>query len=1137
MKGLHLPHKDRGVWGRGRSILSLLILWMNLSSSLLQAQEEHLNLVTATMPRVPVTTAQELDRLTAAEAARTLTCYDGLGRISQNVQVAASPDKNDVVTAYTWDIAGRREKEFLPYVRNAGTKGHIATDPLTEQRSFYQQPPEGIPPTSFPYARKIFDRSPLSRILEKGAPGKAWQPAGGHPVRYNITVNLEPVPRWTLDSKGRCSPSSSYPPGSLLVKEVHDEDGHLSKEYIDKRGRTILKERWLDSLPVRTFYVYDDRDLLRAVIPPMAAAEGYDDDRYVFRYTYDDRRRMTTKKIPGAAPVEMVYDNMDRLVMSCDGNLRRDSLWRYTLYDAFGRIIQSGLCKSRLSRTALQKALDTRTGPVDDTTALPAYAFQPLEFFFYDDYSFVNDTALLFHEEDLADIDPAAWAVPPEPWQRSDKTKSLRTGQRVKIPATGQWLTSVTYYDALGRAIQTIRQNHLGGTDRVSTLYDFSGNILKSILTHTSRYGNKHTVIRTFTYDHANRLLRIRYRFDTLPEVILVENSYDDLGRLKEKKFHGKAGTFAESQQYRYNVRGWLTAINDPDSLGDHLFAEELLYENPASMGVDSLFSGNISAIRWRTPSLGHSVAYAFSYDGLSRLTQALWKERGNPTTGDHSVPLIAYDLNGNIDTLLRIGAVDTARYGIIDALQYHYDGNQLIAVDDAATNEYGHYDFRDRGSRYDPTAKGPEGSPEYLYDANGNMVRDANKKILRVRYDHNNLPREILFEKDRKIIYIYDATGVKLRKEVYAAGGHLVSVTDYDGPFVYTDGELAYVLTGEGRLVNEDEQGWQWEYFLKDHLGSVRIAFRPDSANHPVPVQETHYYPFGMPFSATTPATTDHPNPYLYNAKELQPEHGLNWYDYDARYYDPSLARFLVNDPKSETYSFQSTYIYAKNNPIYFFEVFGLGPGPFSGRAYKISGGVRVYRITRKQRKALNIYTASFIAFGGRAGTIANLTSSFGGFIFEGLLGGTKRVSEELARDPIVGPNRKKFFRLSKSIKTVKSIINVGSVLKEVIDNKTTKQEILENATFQFATHLMPSTYINIVNPGLLDIYNDNADPKTIEYGLNTIYNTLEEKLSSFDLSTKKGMKEAFEYLKKNYSDIIIDIKNNYENAKNDEN
>ena len=74
----------------------------------------------------------------------------------------------------------------------------------------------------------------------------------------------------------------------------------------------------------------------------------------------------------------------------------------------------------------------------------------------------------------------------------------------------------------------------------------------------------------------------------------------------------------------------------------------------------------------------------------------------------------------------------------------------------------------------------------------------------------------------------------------MYGQGGHLLSVTDYDGDFVWQDGEPAYVITGEGRLVYNDEQNtWQWEYYLKDHLGNIRTAFRPDSTGRPEILQE----------------------------------------------------------------------------------------------------------------------------------------------------------------------------------------------------------------------------------------------------------------------------------------------------------
>ena len=47
---------------------------------------------------------------------------------------------------------------------------------------------------------------------------------------------------------------------------------------------------------------------------------------------------------------------------------------------------------------------------------------------------------------------------------------------------------------------------------------------------------------------------------------------------------------------------------------------------------------------------------------------------------------------------------------------------------------------------------------------------------------------------------------------------------------------------------------------------------------------------------------------------------------DYGARFYDPSIARFTIVDPLSETYTFQNPFAYAANNPIKFIDYMGLG-------------------------------------------------------------------------------------------------------------------------------------------------------------------------------------------------------------------
>ncbi|HRY33818.1 MAG TPA: RHS repeat-associated core domain-containing protein [Bacteroidales bacterium] len=170
---------------------------------------------------------------------------------------------------------------------------------------------------------------------------------------------------------------------------------------------------------------------------------------------------------------------------------------------------------------------------------------------------------------------------------------------------------------------------------------------------------------------------------------------------------------------------------------------------------------------------------------------------------------------------------------------------------------------------------------------------------------------------------YFYDAAGSKRRKEVYTEGIK-TSVLDYAGSVVYRDDAPSYAVFEEGRILINPEETNFIEYHLKDHLGNVRVAYKEDNGL-PVALQTNTYYPFGMLISELSTPDLNCPNPLKYNAKELQPDFGLDWYDYGARFYDPQVGRWWGVDPLAEKSRRWSPYHYCMNNPIRFIDPDGM--------------------------------------------------------------------------------------------------------------------------------------------------------------------------------------------------------------------
>jgi len=264
-------------------------------------------------------------------------------------------------------------------------------------------------------------------------------------------------------------------------------------------------------------------------------------------------------------------------------------------------------------------------------------------------------------------------------------------------------------------------------------------------------------------------------------------------------------------------------------------------------------------------------------------------------------------------------------------------------------------------------------------------------------KYNHLNLPVAIEFlGGDKKITYIYNASGVKLQKRVLNQPS--VVITDYVGGFQYRNNVLQFFSTAEGYVANtviDSVNHYNYVYHYKDHLGNIRMSYGLDENRELKILEENHYYPYGLKHSSYNSqrrgfkeepegssvvlkikppgeALSSDYN-YKFNGMEFQDELGLNLYDMDMRDYDPAIGRWTGIDPV--THHSQSPYNAFDGNPVFWADpsgADGVGAGGIFTNAY----GVANYQ-------GYNGYNTAMSNHGAFNGGYMSVADEMGGGIF----------------------------------------------------------------------------------------------------------------------------------------------------------
>jgi RHS repeat-associated protein len=944
-----------------------------------------------------VATATPIASPTAAEASVSVTYMDGLGRPVMQIANKQSNTGKDIVMPIEYDGFGRRVKNYMPYV--AANADMTFTDYNTQDINVLIAP-------SYPqygeqnfYSETLYEASPLNRILKQAAPGdtNTWAMGSGHEIKYAYQANTvdDAVIHYTVSASGQLVNSGFYDANTLYTTilynensatEPSDDNDHATITYTNLRGQVVLKRTYNDSmqngvltikLAHDTYNVYDYLDNLSFVIPPLVTDITTQLETLCYQYKYDTYNRLIEKKTPGKDVWEnIVYDKLNRIVATGPvASPFGDEAMGYMLsrYDNLNRVCYTGWYATALPRSDIQLAFNgavsntvkTDTGTIDSKTlwytavGLPSN-FKLLTVNYYDNYRFPD-----------APTDFTPTPEYPVYYGNMIVPKGLPTGSWVRVlTATGTvGETSSILYDYRARPIKTIKTNYKGGYTNTYTQLDFTGKTLVATTRHQNQIapsGNTPPVaLQTkdvFSYSNQDRLTLHTKQINNEAVQVLTEPVYNELGQLLYKNVGGKLGApRLQKVDYTYNIRGWLTSINQVRNLSNSqplniasepndLFGFKLNYID--FMSDTKMYNGNISNIHWRSANDNILRKYNFMYDQGNRLTSAVYSkpEASTPDTDAYNESA-TYDANGNIMTLNRNGGQDGASHNEIDLLSYTYqpNSNRLAMVYDASNSPQGFKD-NDSATAFDEA--------DYSYDTNGNLKEDKNKQITAIKYNHLNLPTEIIFTATKKIVYLYDASGSKLQKVV--TSGTSVVTTDYLDGYQYRNGILQFFGTSEGYVVDTrtktdpttQKDNFNYVYNYLDHLGNVRMSYSLDEATQVLKIiEENGYYPYGMkheayntvlnrykavlndtkvalkeqPSGGGVTAMDDSFNKYRFNGQEYQSELGLNITAMDYRQYDNAIGRFNCLDKLSEMNYEQSPYHFANNNPVLFSDPTGL--------------------------------------------------------------------------------------------------------------------------------------------------------------------------------------------------------------------
>ncbi len=400
-----------------------------------------------------------------------------------------------------------------------------------------------------------------------------------------------------------------------------------------------------------------------------------------------------------------------------------------------------------------------------------------------------------------------------------------------------------------------------------------------------------------YTYDGCDRIVSV---VDAVSKTVTLR-VYDSLGNvLREKLGNGL------TLQNRYDEQGKRVECVLPDSTSIYYaYQDERLYQvrrkNYSHTYAERDFEGKVTSLV--LPG-GLGAAY-IERDALSR-----WQKF---TSSFYTAlfPEESYDAHGNLCSYTYVDLLGS------DKLQFTYDDFDQLTSEKGHTYVYDSYHNRLKRDevRLSLNAQHQVVSGGREYDKNGNLVKEEGRSY---RYDSQDRLIEVCIGK-LVIAYTYDPFHRRLTKECNKRresfiwdGQNEIGLSNEKGKIeqLRVLGESLGAEIGAAVLFELEGR----EYVpVHDYRGSLVTLVELGRGRG---VEVYRYTAFGEAVVAGKRA------PWRFSSKRYEEE--TRFYYFGRRYYDPGLGRWITLDPQGLKDGV-NRYAYVKNNPLTYFDLYGL--------------------------------------------------------------------------------------------------------------------------------------------------------------------------------------------------------------------